>query len=248
MRPSDTCHGPVPTSRNFQSPPPWCAIPFLCPVNAYGPYRPDLDGLSPIADAAVILRAGRPLDFSLVRDLSRKHGLDVTLGILLAQVNARWPGTVPSQLSGLVDTVPRIFLALANWALQVPYKDPPRREESLLFDIIEFHRREPAGGWAQPTASVAFEVIGRRIVRTQNAIRRRLGMSPLPDRTSSLKSLPLCGAAHREVIRHLPQCVGNQPEKRWENLVGEEIHEAADRIVALMPEDSHQCSQLWAMH
>src|SRR5207302_9632142 len=98
------------------------------------------------ADAAVILRGDRSLDLSLVRDLSRKHALDVPLGILLAQVNARWPGTVPSQLSGLIDTVPRIFLAVTNRALQVPDQDLARREESLLFDIIESQRGQSVSG------------------------------------------------------------------------------------------------------
>src|SRR5262249_54984076 len=135
--------------------------------------------------------------------------------------------------------------AIASRALQVPDEDVMRRLENRLFDVIDFRRSRPASGWARATTSVIFERFGKRVVRAQNTIRKRLRMSPAMEGTGSLK--PLCGAAHREVIRHLPQCVGNQPGKRWENLVGEEIREAVDRVVSLIPQDSHQCSQLWAL-
>jgi hypothetical protein len=197
-----------------------------------------------IADAAMILRGRNTLDLSLVRHLTRKHGLDLSLGILLAQANARWPGTVPNELNGLIDAVPRLFRAITSRALQIPDEGVMRRLENRLFDVIDFRRSQPASGWTHATTSVIFERFGRRVVRAQNTIRKRLGMSPAMKWTSSFK--PLCGAAHREVIRHLPQCVGKRPRKRWENLVGEEIREAADRVVSLMPEDSHQCSQLRA--
>ena len=200
-----------------------------------------------IVDAGVILRGVTSLDYLLVRDLSRKYGLDLPLGILLAQANARWPGAVPTQLGGLLNGVPRIYPALAYRAVGAPDRHATRRGANLVFEISEVRRGQPAFGWMRATGSVLYGRVGARIVPWQNVVRRRLGMNALPDRDGSSEPLPLCGAANREGTLSISECLGNQPEARWGDSVGEDIHEVADRLVSLMPEESHDCSRIWAL-
>lgn len=200
-----------------------------------------------IVDAEVILSGGASLDHSLVGELSRKYGLNLPLGILLTQVNARRPGAVPDELRTLLKGVPRLYPALAYQSLGAPDRHLSRRGANFAFEVSETQRSRPTMGWTAATGSVLYGRLGTRIALWQNAVRSRFGMDSVPIRDDAQERLPLCGAADPQGTRALSECVANKPGARWADSVGDEIHETADRLVSLMPEESHDCSRIWAL-
>jgi hypothetical protein len=195
-----------------------------------------------VGDAAVILRGRRSLDFSLVQHLSRQCGLDLHLGVLLAHVNARWPGTVPSELTRLVDRVPRLYLTLFRKPWRRPQAVP--RWEKLAFEIAELHGGPPARRWIQAAGSAFSTETTSRVVTWRNAVRNRLGREPLSDWARPRSGLPLCGAASPQVAGSFSNCVGNRAKARWDDRADSEVRSAADRLLRLTTDESHNCQRL----
>jgi hypothetical protein len=195
-----------------------------------------------VGDAAVILRGSRYLDFSLVQYLSRTYGLDVPLGVLLAHVDARWPGTVPSELSGFVTRVPRLYLTLSRKPWRRPQAVP--RWEKLAFEIAEVHGGPPIRGWMHAGISVLSSKATRHAFRWQNAVRKRLGREALRESTRPRDHLPLCGAASSELAGSFAKCVGKKPEARWHDRAGSDVRNAADRLLVLTTPENHNCGAL----
>jgi hypothetical protein len=201
-----------------------------------------------VADAAVILRGADSLDFALIKHLSRQYNLDLPLGILLAQTDARWPGLVPAPLHGLMSGVPSIHRLLTRRALQVRDEDPARQWERTAFEVTEIYRHRPSSGWRYAVRSVFAKKVSNWNGRWQNKIRRRLRMPLLLQTDGANQSLFLCGATNGEVAASLPDCVAKEPAARWGDSTGEEIRHAAERLITLLPAGNHHCWQLRASY
>jgi hypothetical protein len=198
-----------------------------------------------VVDAMVILRTGRPLDLTLVQHLALTYRVEVPLTLLLAHSEAIWPGTVPGELMALVSGVPRLQLALSRRVLQAPQDHPLWLWEKAVFEIAALRSGASPAGWGH-IVSVLARRSSRRVVRWQNRLRKRLGIAPtpLPTRTPGL---PLCGAASAEITAALPRCVGGKAEVRWRHRVPRNVRDAADRLLALTPAESHRCRTLRAV-
>ncbi len=197
-------------------------------------------------DAAVILRGTSSLDFSLVRHLSRTYGLDVELGVLLGHVDARWPGTVPTELRGLIRSAPQFYLTLFRRPWRRPQAIP--LWEMLARELADMHGGPPLRGWMHAAGLVLAGETRRRAAGWENAARSRLGAQLISQRGGVRRNLPLCGAATQDLARHFPECAGTRPEARWDARAESEVRDAADRIIAMTTAATHHCEYLIVRH
>jgi hypothetical protein len=195
-----------------------------------------------IGDAALILRGSESLDFSLVQRLSSKHGLDVHLGVLLAHVDATWPGSVPSELRLLVDRVPRVYLDLLRRPWRRPQAVP--RWVTLAFETAEFHSGPPSRGWLHSGISVLSKETARRGAQLRDAVLKTVGREPHSRPSEPQRTLPLCGVARLNAAASFSECVGARAEARSDDRAGDELRKAADRLVGLTTAENHRCGRL----
>lgn len=199
-----------------------------------------------VADAAVLLRKRPFLDPARVRLLSRRYGLDLTLGLLLGHVEAAWPGTVPMALRDLTERAPRLHRALTSRALLGAEDHPMLPLERLAFALTKARRDHPRWGWGRATGALLASRMRLGAARALNAVRTplRLPARPMP----GSRSRPLCGAASPAVAQAVPTCAGNRPDARWVDRASPEVRDAADRLVVLTSRERHDCRWLRAWY
>lgn len=197
-----------------------------------------------IGDAAVILRCGKPLDFGLVKHLTQKYHLAAPMGLLLAQTEARWPGTVPAPLQHLIQAAPTAQKLIIQKTMHHRSQGRHQRAEKWVFEVTEVQRTRPQTGWKRAAGAVLYRPLHGRISRRLNGLRRRLGQQNR--RAPGLITQPLCAVAANSASYPARDCPGEAFQAGWTAQVPKDWIDASARMAALLPEQDHDCRQLWA--